>query len=402
VRNKAYVAIVIALLSIFVSTVGLAASPTTSTDTAATTTTTAPSKAPRPTYSFNFIDEDIRVVLHTLSKISGVDMVIDDSIKGTITMKLNNVYFTTALNLITSAKGLSYRKVDNSIIIEPADLGVTEVIKLQHIRGNDIKKTLEPIATNLKLKIEIDVVSNTLIVTGSPAGCARVKEMLKNLDVLQKQVIMEAKVVAIKKTDAKSLGVDWTWSGQESDTSSGTVHYGVRNISGEPYVANYTVTALISKGDAKILASPKVTTISGNEAYILIGDRIPVMTSSTTNSSTTTSVEYVDAGIKLTYLPTITADGMITAKVRTEISTPSLVASIGNYQITTRQAETTVCMKDGETMVIGGLIGTDDTKNISKVPFLSDLPLLGSLFKSVANSKTETEVIIFLTAKIVK
>jgi len=416
VGNKSYIINVMLLLSMLVSTVGLA-NPTTATS---------------QINNFNFMNEDISVVLHTLAKISDVNMVIDDSIKGNLTMKLDNVTFDTALKIITSAKGLSYRKLGNSYIIEPADMGVTEVIKLQYTRAVDIKKTIEPIAASLKLKIEIDEVSNSLLVTGSPTGCARIKTILKSIDVLQQQVTLEAKVVAINKSNMKDLGVDWTFDATpQSPTvtpgtaaiynsngdlvtaaipatvtrtaNKGIIQFG-RNPEGLPYEFYYQakISALISNGNAKILASPKVTTINGKEARVLIGDHIPILTEKTDNGKTTTTVEYIDAGIKLTYTPSITADGTITAKVRTEVSTPTLVPDIKNYRITTREAESNVCMKDGETMVIAGLIGSEESKTISKVPFLSELPLIGALFRSVHNNKSETEVVIFLTARIVK
>jgi len=410
VKTKTYSIFLIVLLSFLISAVGLA--------------------SPK-TYSFNFMDEDIRVVLHTLAKISDVDMVIDDSIKGNVTMKLNNVTFDTALDLITAGKGLSYRKIDNSVIIEPADMGVTEVIKLQYTRAVDIKKTIEPIANSLKLKIEIDDVSNCLLITGSPTGCARIKTILKSIDVLQQQVTLEAKVVAINKSNMKDLGVDWSWDvtpqyatydttlpvkdgttgiettpGKTTVTrtaNKGVIQFG-RNPEGFPYEFYYQakISALISNGNAKILASPKVTTINGKEARVLIGDRIPVLTETTTDGKSAATVNYLEVGIKLAYTPSITADGTITAKVRTEVSTPTLVPDIKNYRITTREAESNVCMKDGETMIIAGLIGSEESKTYSKVPFLSEIPLLGALFKSVHNSKSETEVVIFLTARIVK
>ena len=115
--NKKHVVLFIFLLSLLISTVALA--------------------NPR-TYNFNFVDEDIRIVLHTFAKISNVDMVIDDSIKGNITIKLNNATFDTALQLITEGKGIAYRKIGDSYIIEPSDMGITEVIKLQYTRAVDI------------------------------------------------------------------------------------------------------------------------------------------------------------------------------------------------------------------------------------------------------------------------
>ncbi|AJQ27573.1 MULTISPECIES: type II secretion system protein GspD [Pelosinus] len=376
----------------------------------------------------SFVDEDVRVILHTLAIISNVDIIIDESIKGNITLKLKSTTFENALILITSAKGLSYRKIGESFIIEPVDMGTTEIYKLRYIRAVDIKKTLEPIMNSLKLKAEIDEISNSLIFSGSPTGCARIKILLTDLDVPQQQVVIEAKVVAINKAKTKELGIDWSWdvtpqyaeySAEQvniangvttiepgkvtRDTGKGIIQFG-RNPEGHPYEFYYQakINALISNGNAKILASPKVTTINGNEARILIGDHIPVLTERMEDGKTTTTVEYIDTGIKLTYTPTITADGTITAKVHTEVSTPSLVTDIKNYRITTREVESMVCMKDGETMVIGGLIGSEESKTNNKIPFLSELPLIGTLFKSVHNSKVETEVIIFLTAKLVK
>lgn len=399
------------------------------------------------TYNFNFVDEDVRVVLHTLAKISDVDMVIDDSIKGNITMKLTNVTFDTALQLITEGKGVAYRQVGNSYIIESSDMGVTEVIKLQYTRAVDIRKTIDPIAANLKVKTESDDISNSLLITGSPNGCARIKSILKSLDVLQQQVTLEAKVVAINKSNMKDLGVDWKWDTTpqtaeyeretltqkvvlynpdgtvkldineqpstydmtmnglkvKRDLTKGVIQFG-RGPEGHPYMFYYQakISALISNGNAKILASPKVMTINGKEARVFIGDHIPVLTETIADGKSSTTTSYIDAGIKLLYTPSITADGTITAKVRTEVSTPTLVSEIKNYKITTREAESMVCMKDGETMVIAGLIGSEESKSDNKVPFFSDIPLLGALFKSQHNSKNETEVVIFLTAKINK
>lgn len=378
----------------------------------------------------NFIDADVRMVLHTLATIANADMIIDDSIKGNITMKLNNTTFENALNLITSAKSLSYRKMGGSYIIESADMGATELYKLRYTRAIDLRKSLESVMTSLKLKVEIDEVSNSLIFTGSPTGCARIKTLLKELDSPQQQVMLEAKVIAINMSKTKDLGIDWSWDvvPQYPDVEKtdpildskdniitpikttytrtehkGTIKFG-SSPAGVPYEFYYQakINALISNGNAKILASPNVTTISGKEARILIGDRIPVLSETITDGKSTTTVQYVDSGIKLTYTPTITNDGTITAKVRTEVSTPTLVSDIKNYRITTREAETTVCMNDGEAIMIGGLIGNEESKTSNKIPFLSDLPLIGSLFKSIHNAKSETEVIIFLTAKIMK
>lgn len=393
-------------------------------------------------FDINFVDEDLRTVLYTLATVAGVDIVVDDSVKGSISIKLKDVNFENALELVTHAKGLSYRKINNAIVIEPADIGSTETLKINYARASDIKKSLEPILTDLKLKAQADDSSNSLIVSGSLTGIDRIKTVLTKVDIPQQQVELEAKVVAINKTNTKDMGIDWSWEATPQypevtnenetltvptyssdgktvigsttitvpkktvtrDSKKGIIRFG-RNPEGYPYEFYYQakINALISNGNAKMLAQPKVMTINGKEARILIGDRVPVPVESTdTAGKTTTKIDYIDAGIKLTYIPVINADGLITAKVHTEVSSPSLVDSIKAYRITTREAETNVRMKDGETLVIGGLIGNDETQLNNKVPFLSELPILGTLFKSSHNSKNKTEVVIFLTARVVK
>lgn len=388
--------------------------------------------------SLNFIQEDIRVVLHTLSLLSGVNMIIDESAakdSPTITVRMDNVSLDTAIDLIAQAKGLTYHKVDNTIIFDRADVADSTVIKLQYVTAQDMKTTIASAAESMKVKVETDIPSNSLLVTGSSLGISRLKQIVGELDKKLQQVELEAKVVAISKSKTKDLGVTWTWdqtpktyeydpgdTTTDSDTNEtttststitrhtsiadgypGIIQFG-RSPDGLPYEFYYSakINALVSKGNAKILSQPKVTTINGKQARILIGDRIPVQTNTIANGTTSTSTTYVDTGIKLTYTPVIGADGQITANVRTEVSTPQLVSDIKQYQITTREAETNVRMKDGETMVIGGLIGSQESKTFTKVPFLGDLPILGTLFRSVSNSGSESEIVIFLTAHVVQ
>lgn len=160
------------------------------------------------------------------------------------------------------------------------------------------------------------------------------------------------------------------------------------------------INALVTDGKAKILSRPNVTTIAGREAVINVGSSVPVPTVQTTNSTVTTSIEYRDAGIILKYTPRINADGTITAQIHTEVSTPQYVEDLRAYRFNTRSADTTVTVRDGEPMIIGGLIGAEESKSVSKIPFLGDLPILGALFRNHRKSKSESELIIFLTAHV--
>ena len=183
------------------------------------------------------------------------------------------------------------------------------------------------------------------------------------------------------------------------DSNSG---YGIIQFGRGPDGIPFEFYALVANGKAKILSRPNVTTIQGREAIINVGSSVPVPKESITNSTTTTSIEYRDAGIILKYTPRVNADGTITATIHTEVSTPQYVADLKAYRFNTRSADTTVTVRDGEPMVIGGLIGAEESKAVSKIPFLGDLPILGALFRNNRKSKSESELMIFITAHVLK
>jgi len=273
------------------------------------------------------------------------------------------------------------------------------------------------------LIINTDESTNSIIAFGAPEQIEKVRVLLQELDVPYQQILLEAQVMALSKSASKSLGIDWTWSqfppaGQvtDSSTSSTTVTYfpiGIlKGADGAPYKfgVNATLNALITKGDGKLLARPNVMTFNGNKATIFVGDQLPIVTpnTSSTGGAVTYTTEYKNAGITLSFVPRINEESQISASVFVEVSTPmSVVLDVGGqrtttYQITTRSAQTNVRLKDGETMVIGGLISSSETKTFNKIPFLGDLPLLGKLFQSVSRGKNESEVVIFLKARILK
>ena len=179
------------------------------------------------------------------------------------------------------------------------------------------------------------------------------------------------------------------------------ISYG-RSVAGHPYTAFFraNLNALVSTGKARILARPNVVTMNGREAEILIGNKIPVIVEHVDNGVRTTTTEYRDAGIKLTYTPRISADGEITANVNAEVSTPYLVPEMRAYRIITRQANTLVRLRSGDMLTIGGLIDKEENKTFRKVPILGDIPLLGKLFQSKSRSVEESEIVIIIKAEI--
>lgn len=419
--------------------------------------------AANPPVNMNVTNAEVRDVLTALASVGKVNMIVDDSVKGTITIHLNNVPFDSALDLICKTKGITYQYVGDCLVVGVANkigrgFGSVHTFKLKFINPDSVRDTILSILFGEKKgqrrtqaegssavknasghgmaavattgeksseesteldRLTIDYATNSLVLLGTDTEAAKIQKLLDELDIPYQQISLEAEVLAISKDKTKNLGIEWSWEAtpqyatRDKDDdgditvtrsrSKGVIQFG-RNPEGYPYEFYYqaTINALISNGDAKVLAKPKVTTINGKQAQILIGDRIPVQVQTLTNGTTTTSTEYVDAGIKLIYTPRINTDGLITVHVLTEVSSPTLVSDIKQYKITTRQAETTVRLKDGETMVIGGLIGTTDSEARKAVPFFSELPIIGTLFKNFSKTHNATEVVIFLTPRIVK
>jgi len=348
---------------------------------------------------------DIRDVLAALSAISGQSIVTDDSVKGTISIDLENVPFTTALDLVTRSKGLAYKTVSNVIVVSSYEninkfFGNVGVYKLQYAKASEVLDTLKTIIKGDGLSA--DAVTNSIVFTGNGGEEAKLRDALALLDVATKQVTLEAKIIAISVEDEKNLGVTWDWTvlpqSEDTGSSSSSKYGGIIDLS-HGYTARFqaTVNALITNGKAKILATPRIITIPGKAASIFIGDHIPVLTDKIENGTTTTTTSYVDAGIKLSYTPIVSDDGYITSVVHTEVSTPTLVSELKNYKITSRTADTNVRMRNGETLVIGGLINEEEQKSLKSIPFLSNIPLLGELFKSRSTTKSKTEVMMILT-----
>ncbi len=354
--------------------------------------------------SLTIYNGSVGSVLDAVSGISGRSIVTDGDIKGTISIDIHDVSFETAMDTICRAKGLAYRDVDGIIVVSggggSTKSGDVEIYKLNYAKAEEVQKTLSALMTDGG-KVAIDAVTNSILFSGSGLDGSKVRRAVKVLDVETQQVTLEAKIISIAKTDEKELGIKWSWDGvpqNTTDDETNDTYHGVVNFGASyQFRFNAALNALFTAGKAKILATPRIITIPGKEASIFIGDHIPVQTEKNDNGTTTTSTEYVDAGIKLTYTPFVSEDGMITSVVHTEVSTPTLVSELKNYKISSRTADTNVRMRNGQTLVIGGLINDEETRTIKKVPILSNIPILGELFKDRIHNKTKTEVMMILT-----
>ena len=392
------------------------------------------------------VDVDIRNLLTSIALANNLNIVISDEVQGNVSVKLSNINVQDMIKIIAENNNYTYQFKDNVIYISKGDKDINlYTVQINYLELDKIAQTINLMLTgNLPDKIDdkdkktainnkvmIDESENTISFYGTLKQYEQIKNFLQEQDKPQKQVSLEAKVTAIQKDAAKDLGVSWEWSklpqSPEHEITYDTVKHTVINedgskeeitdylpvdevtrkwnddenipgvirfgkgVDGYPYEFYYAakIDALISDGKANILARPNITTIQGKEAVINIGSEVPVPTVSTTNSTTTTSIKYREAGIILKCTPRVNEDG---------VSSPMYVEDMKAYRFQKRSADTIVRLKDGQTMVIGGLIGSDEAKQMSKIPFLGDIPILGNLFKHIQKSKSDTEVMIFLTA----
>ena len=412
-------------------------------------------------------EEEVVPVLQTLARLGALNLVLDPAVKGRVSAQLQQVPLKTALDVVAHLQGLEYQQVGNVLVVGTETcfrqgFARAYCIKLQYAKASEVANLLNdarkdkgtpaaaaakngkkektknalPEAGEMSAKqtgrFLADDMTNSLLFHGSAAEWRQAEEMVALLDAPGKQVALEAQVVALNKRNLRDVGIEWEWQKtptypEKSETTSyssqnntttqqdkttekrdflwGTVRYG-KSPSGAPYEFYYQakINALVSQGQAEILACPKITTLNGKTAYINIGDSVPIPRESTEqNGRTTVTYDYRDVGIILRYTPQVQADGQITAAVHTEVSTPQLETQLTPpaYRFSKREADTQVRLHDGQTMVIGGLIGRSETKAISRLPFLAELPVLGALFRNQYNEKEDTEVVIFLTARVV-
>jgi len=279
------------------------------------------------------------------------------------------------------------------------------------------------------VQYNVDTRQNLLIVEGSPGAIDQVRELLAELDRPLDQVMIDLKVVDITDNGSKSLGV--TWGAGQAPFSISTIFQEqvvgqqvVRTPNGpvlspanpiqapanvpvalgsfarSPLAITATINFLVSQNEAKILASPRVASISGKASLIHIGDKYPIVYFDPRAGQF--QVQYVDIGIKLDVTSNVKADGYVLIEVRPEVST--LLELINNQYPRTavRIIETNMRVKDGDTIIMGGLIREEDIQNVSKIPLLGDLPILGTLFRNVSTTKNRNEVVVMMTPHIMR
>ena len=411
--------------------------------------------------SLDFQGADLRAVLRTFAEISGLNVVIDPTIQGTVDVALRDVPWDQALDIILRANKLGY-SVDGTIVrVAPLTVlaeeetqrqklteaqalsGELKVLtrSLSYAQAKDLKALLTATALSQRGSIQTDDRTNTIIINDLPERLERATQLLTTLDVPQPQVEIEARIVQTTRDFARSLGVQWGLAGRavnalgnniplafpnqgsltgrtgltqgapgEADNATGSVvNLGVSGASSAIGLAlgsingavnlDVALSALEKQGQGRILSTPRVSTQNNVEAEITQGVQVPIQTV----ANNTVTVTFHDAALTLKVTPQITAANTVIMQISVENASPDFSRAINNIPpIDTQRASTRVLVSDGDTTVIGGIYVSQQQTAQDRTPGLYRLPLLGWLFKRDTLSDQSRELLIFITPKIAR
>lgn len=403
--------------------------------------------------SLNFQDIDVRSVLQLIADFTNLNLVASDTVQGGITLRLQNVPWDQALDLVLKTKGLDKRKVGNVLLVAPADEIAArerqelesqkqiaelaplrrELLQVNYAKAADIAKLFQSV-TSAEAKVDergsitVDERTNNIIAYQTQDRLDELRRIVAQLDIPVRQVMIEARIVEANVDYDKSLGVRWGGSIQNkgnwntsgvsngSSTTIGTpgststnspfVDMGtVNNTSGigiafitDNVLLDLELTAMEKTGNGEIVSQPKVVTSDKETAKILKGTEIPYQEAS---SSGATSVSFKEASLSLEVTPQITPDNRIIMEVKVTKDEPDYLNKVQDVPpIKKNEVNAKVLVNDGETIVIGGVFSNTQSKVVDKVPFLGDVPYLGRLFRRDVVSEKKSELLVFLTPRI--
>lgn len=369
--------------------------------------------------TLNFRQTDLRTAFEFLAKSFGVNVIFDESFKSVpVTLFAKDVTFEQGLSLLLTTTKTFYKKIGpNTILVAPDSKEkrgqyedhLVRTFQLNTVRAKDMADILKGVLTVKKLIVNDAL--NTLIVRDTPEIIELVEKIIDTNDRKSAEMILEVEILEVNRTKAERLGLDFgAYAFTAAVPSALTFKSSIRTQLRD--TATLTVPAVTFRFfkqdvDAKTLANPKIRVLHGKSAKIHIGDRVPLRASTIVDATgqTRTTFEYRDVGIKLTAEPTIHIDNSATVKLGLEVS--SLGQNVGTvnepaFQIGTRNAETVMLLRDGETAILGGLIRDEERNNRVKVPGLGDIPALGSLFTSYDDSRGRTDVLLTITPRVVR
>ena len=372
--------------------------------------------------SMVFRDATLKMVFDALSSATGINFVFDRDLKqdARVTVFLRNVAFNEALEQISKSNGLARRVVNtNTLLIYPARPDKLReyqnlLVRNFFIANADVKQLSNLLKTVLKVKdLFTDEKRNLIVIRDTPEVLAMAEKMVAAHDQPEPEVMLEVEILEFNHTTDNSLGIKFPDQVGFGIASPLTLN-ALRSISD----TGINVTGLDSAlainlkrqlGNVNLLANPRIRVRNHEKAKFHIGDKVPVITSTTypgtTTGATSSSVSYLDVGIKLEFEPSIQLDDDVVIKTVLEIS--SITKEVVNagtvaYQVGTRNATTTLTLRDGETQVLAGLLSSDESDTSNRLPGLGDIPVLGALFSNRSTKGGRKEILLSLTPRIVR
>lgn len=375
--------------------------------------------------SLDFRDANLRMVLEALTRNSGINFVLDKDVRQDLrtTIFLRQTRLDDALELLTSTSQLTFKVLDASTVLiypktaEKAKEYQDLVIRAFYLSSADVKQTALLLKTMLKIREPfVDEKLNLIMVRETPETIRLAERLIALHDLSEPEVMMEVEVLEIKRSSLTELGIKYpdgfNLTPLAPAGSDGFTLGNLKSLNRDSIGINLPdvrINLHRDVGDVNILANPKIRARNREKAKILIGDKLPVVTttgSSNNNSFISESVQYVDVGLKLDVEPNIYLDDEVAIKVGLEVS--SLVREIKTaagslvYQIGTRTASTVLRLRDGETQLLAGLISNEERMSANRVPGIGDLPLVGRLFSSQRDDAQRTEIVLSITPRIVR
>ena len=354
-------------------------------------------------------------VLTRLAREAGVGIIVDDTVgrrdgdkftSRKITLNLTNKKVTQIVECICTAYGLSHSRVGGVFMISegipknPSSYLMSDIasVTTEYVLSSKAKSLLPEF---LQAHVKVNEGKNAVILSGPTEVLAKFREDIKRFDVPAAQIMIDVIMVEFSESAARELGFDFLWSnsgrGGSSSTGLGEIIFQSLGTLTREFTAK--IKALEEKKLARVHANPRIATVSGQKASIFVGRQRYLSQPVETPSSG--SMNFIDAGIKLDMTPWTGGDGVIIAQISTEVSVMSAPDPVTDLpEKSTRRANTQVRVRDGETIIIGGLVQTELQSTRTKIPLLGDLPIVGSLFRGVRRQEVKTELVIFITPRI--
>lgn len=375
--------------------------------------------------TLQFRDANLRMVFEALSRTTGLNVILDRDVRADLktTIFVKDASVEDTVDLILMQNQLDKRSLNaNTLFIYPATAAKEKEyqdlqVRTFQISNADAKYLQTVLKSVLKIKeVSVDERTNTLVMRDTPEAVAVATKLIAAHDVPEAEVMLEVEVLEVSRDRLSDIGLQLPSSfGVSTPTTANTLSK-LNALFKTPGNLNATGLAAtlnlqLQDSDANLLASPRIRARNKEKARILIGDRVPTITNTVTPVSTGTpvitgSVQYQEVGLKLEFEPQVYNDQEVGIKINLEVSNIAKVFTDAqggrSYQIGTRNAQTSLRLRDGETQILGGLISDQDQNTIDKVPGLGQAPVLGALFSNTNSSRSKSEIVLSITPRIVR